>query len=366
MRTKIFIFSWLFIIVVFNPLTGIALQTPELIGRVSDYAMFLDGEKIEAIDERLRQIEDSTDVQIAILILHNLPEGNSKTFANKVYKDWKIGFKGSDKGILILIIRETNDIYIKIGSGLSADISAKDIKWIINDEMAPGFRKKQFAEGIDKGLNAIEMLLTVGGIDDAVIDNSQNTVATHNYSSSGNWFSRVMYLFLWVTIVYFTLRGAYRKNGNGLIFFFIFFFLPATFAFSILATNEAIGFWMTVGFVLLFILAKLIRLTTVEAIWIKARKIKQDLWNLDKKWLREVNKPPQKSGQRSDNEYITDNEQYYGYLYRRKKQAPIWLISVKYLIIMLFYAAFGIFILATYLITGQATNHYQKSTYKTW
>lgn len=365
MKVKKLFFRWLIVIFSMCPLTGIALETPALVGRISDYAMLLDGENIEKIDEKLRQIEDSTNVQIAILILQHWNNINIKTFANQVYADWKIGIKGSDMGILIIMERETDKIHIKQGNGLKKIITSRDIKWIIEDEMAPYFRKKQYPEGINSGLDAISLLITGYEIEQNIAEEVQQAESSEENSST-NWFTRVIYMFLWIILVYFTIRQGFRKNSPGQIFFFVFLWLPISFSLVLLAFNEIMGFWLTAGFVMMYVLAKLLRLTSIDAIWVKGRKIKIDLWNLDKKWLKDVNNPPQQSGERVKKEEAGNNEGYYGYLYKRKRQAPIWLITIKYLLIILFYAAFGSFILTAFLITGKAPSHFQKANYKTW
>ena len=64
----------------------------------------LSAEEHSALDAILAAIEDSTTVQIAVVIVQSIGSENPKMFATALFEHWGIGRADKDNGLLILSV----------------------------------------------------------------------------------------------------------------------------------------------------------------------------------------------------------------------------------------------------------------------
>ncbi len=67
----------------------------------------------------------------------------------------KIGEKGKDNGVLLLIVKDDRKIRIEVGYGLEGSLTDAESKMIIEKDIKPFFRNGDFYAGINAGVNAI-------------------------------------------------------------------------------------------------------------------------------------------------------------------------------------------------------------------
>ncbi|MCS6972997.1 MAG: TPM domain-containing protein [Cyclobacteriaceae bacterium] len=138
------------------------LDVPELWGmRVHDEAGLLSPQMREQLETRLKQYEDSTSNQIAILIIPSLKGEVLEDYSLRVAEKWKLGQKEKDNGVLLLIAVEDRKMRIEVGYGLEGVLPDVICSRIIRNEIAPRFRRNEFDEGVWAGIVAITQ--AIGG-----------------------------------------------------------------------------------------------------------------------------------------------------------------------------------------------------------
>jgi uncharacterized protein len=86
---------------------------------VSDLAHVLSPEAIARIDQVCTQLDHSqANSQIAVVTVQTLDGEDAAEYANQLEDKWKIGRKGSDKGVLILLAVGDHQRRIEVGYGL--------------------------------------------------------------------------------------------------------------------------------------------------------------------------------------------------------------------------------------------------------
>ncbi|MFN4227273.1 MAG: TPM domain-containing protein [Candidatus Ratteibacteria bacterium] len=141
----------LFLIVFF--LLFIALKP---IGYLNDFADLLTQRQKEEIEKKLREIEEKTGNEIVVLTIKSLEkEKTIEEYANEIFNNWKIGKKGKDNGVLILIVLNERQIRIEVGYGLEELLTDSKCGKIIRDVMAPSFKENDFYNGINKAIEVI-------------------------------------------------------------------------------------------------------------------------------------------------------------------------------------------------------------------
>jgi uncharacterized protein len=134
---------------------ALALDVPPLPGRVNDLAGILSRDKAQQLEERLRQFEQETGHQIAVLTIPSLEGDSLEDFSIRVAQNWKIGQKGFDNGVILLFVQKERKIRIEVGYGLEGILPDAVASRIIREEIAPRFRTGDYAGALDAGTEAI-------------------------------------------------------------------------------------------------------------------------------------------------------------------------------------------------------------------
>ncbi len=133
-----------------------ALEVPEHpAGRVTDYTDTLSANEISTLNKKLADFEEQTTNQIAVLIIPSLEGDNLEDYSIRLADKWKIGQKGKDNGVILLIVKNDRKLRIEVGYGLEAVLPDGLAGSIIRGEIAPLFRKNRFFAGINRGIDAI-------------------------------------------------------------------------------------------------------------------------------------------------------------------------------------------------------------------
>jgi len=137
---------------------GGAPVLPRPTGYVNDFAHLLDPAARSALDARLAAYDQATGNQIAVAIFADLGGVPINDFAAQL-EDWKVGRKGKDTGLLLLIALREREVRIEVGYGLENKITDTDAGAIIRDEIAPAFRAARYADGVNAAVSALQRLI---------------------------------------------------------------------------------------------------------------------------------------------------------------------------------------------------------------
>ena len=149
--------GWLFILMFFLrclPLAVYSLDVPRLQSYVNDYAGMISPSAKSKIEEELRAFEQSDSTQIVILTVPSLEGGNIEEFGIKVAEVWKVGQQGKDNGVLFLVSKQERKIRIEVGRGLEGKLTDLMAGRIIDQVIAPRFKRADFDGGFAAGVSA--------------------------------------------------------------------------------------------------------------------------------------------------------------------------------------------------------------------
>lgn len=122
---------------------------------VSDAANVLSPEQRQILEQKLVALDDSTSNQIAVVLIPTLDGYEVQEYANKLFREWGIGSKGTNNGVLILAAIDDRKVWIEVGYGLEGaipDIVASDI---YRNKIVPAFKEGNYYRGIDDAVNAL-------------------------------------------------------------------------------------------------------------------------------------------------------------------------------------------------------------------
>jgi len=139
----------------------LALDVPALKGRVVDLAHVLPSSTVDSLSARMADHETKTSNQAAVLILPSLAGEPLEEFSHRVATAWKLGQKGTDNGVLLLVALQERKVRIEVGYGLEGTLTDVRSAHIIRNEIVPRFRAGDFPGGVSAGVEAI--LRTIEG-----------------------------------------------------------------------------------------------------------------------------------------------------------------------------------------------------------
>lgn len=138
-----------------------ALDVPPLTGRVVDLAHVLPNSTVESLTARLTAHEGQSSNQVAVLTIPSLEGESLEEFTHRVATTWKLGQKGMDNGVLLLVAIKERKVRIEVGYGLEGVLTDIRSAQIIRNEIVPRFRAGDMPGGVTEGTNAI--LKTIEG-----------------------------------------------------------------------------------------------------------------------------------------------------------------------------------------------------------
>ena len=152
---KIFHLLWLGALLLSLSGSALALNVPSLTARVNDLAAMLSPATARQLEQSLQSFEQRDSTQIVVLTVPSLEGDSLEDFATRVFEAWKLGQKGRDNGVLLLIAKNDRKIRIEVGYGLEGRLTDLLAGRIIRDVIAPRFKSGNFDQGVLDGVNAI-------------------------------------------------------------------------------------------------------------------------------------------------------------------------------------------------------------------
>ena len=136
---------------------------PPLKSRVTDTIGMLTPDQRNALENVLKEHEDRTGNQIAVLLVASTAPEAIEQYSIRVADAWKLGRKGIDDGVILLVARDNPSalrrLRIEAGRGVQGSLTDAQSKRILQDVIAPHFRQNDFYGGLAAGVSAISALI---------------------------------------------------------------------------------------------------------------------------------------------------------------------------------------------------------------
>lgn len=125
---------------------------------INDYAHLLSPATVQALNAQQAEFEQKTTNQIVVAIFPSLENESLEDFTTRLEDQWKIGQKGKDNGILMTIFVKEHQVRIEVGYGLESVVTDAQAGDIIQRDITPNFRAKNYDAGVSAALNDLMQL----------------------------------------------------------------------------------------------------------------------------------------------------------------------------------------------------------------
>jgi uncharacterized protein len=122
---------------------------------VNDYTGTLTSGEIQQLEQKLVAFDDSTSIQVVVVILKSVGEYDINEYAMALGRNWGVGTKGKDNGVVVLVALGDRKIAIQTGYGVEGVLPDMYTRRIIDNDIKPYFKAGNYFKGLDAGTDAI-------------------------------------------------------------------------------------------------------------------------------------------------------------------------------------------------------------------
>jgi len=247
-----------FIAVLLASTISFAVDVPYLTGRVTDNAQIISDETRQSITERLKAHEDKTTNQIAVLTIPTLNGEGIEEYAVAVFNEWKLGQKGKDNGILVVVSPNDRRMRIEVGYGLEGTMPDGVAGSIIRNVITPHFKNNDYNKGIDEGVNAIIRVLEGGQPPEEVVADtgSKKSTGLNLEAPDMSLTERILIgAFIFGIIGLFTIVGIMTPGVGWFLYLFL---IPFWAMFPIMVVGSTGALYLLITYLIAYPVAKLL------------------------------------------------------------------------------------------------------------
>lgn len=222
----------MFAVLLVVPARAVVAETvaglPAPTGYVNDLAGVLTPEMRQSLEDLCTQVDHAAHAQIAVVTVKSLDPDKSGTtptieeFATALEDKWKVGAKGTDKGVLMIFVENPAPMHgrIEVGYGLEGVLNDAKVG-DVGREMKPILVSGDFNQGISLGVREVAQDIAA----DAGVTLNLGTNAApaqYHYETQPQMQVSPVALFVVGGIVVVVIAILIRTGHIGMLFFILF------------------------------------------------------------------------------------------------------------------------------------------------
>jgi uncharacterized protein len=183
-----------------------AFDFPPLTGRVVDQAGVMNAQSRAEVETKLKDLEDKSGIQLVVATVKSLQGGDIESYANELFRSWKLGQAQKNNGVLLLVAPAEHKVRIEVGYGLEGTLTDALSSVIIQSAIIPRFKTGDFSGGIERGVDGIISVLS----GDTADWQPKSEVRTEDIGTLFNALFPILFFCLFVFVFIYIVR-----NGHG-------------------------------------------------------------------------------------------------------------------------------------------------------
>jgi uncharacterized protein len=187
-------------------------KLPQPTSYVSDFAGVIDAASRERIEDLAAQVASKAHATIEVVTIHSLDGETIEDFTSALEDKWKVGPKGTDKGVVMVFAIQEHKRRIEVGYGLESILNDAKVG-DIGRSMVPQLQAGTYGPAILGGVQQISNVIAA----DAGVQLTQPEQATppvYHYAPvrhHNNW-GIIVFIIIFLLLVF---RGGGRGGGGG-------------------------------------------------------------------------------------------------------------------------------------------------------
>lgn len=183
-------------------------------GYVNDFASVLSADEKVALEATLKDFHDNYGGEVAVVTVPSLGNEVIETYANTLFREWGIGQKDKDNGVLLIVAIEDRALRIEVGYGYEGVLTDARSSEIIRNTITPYFKQSAYGRGISSGVDDILVVLKTGEVPVAHQDAFAPMPSSDDIST---WFLALFVIFPWLASIFGRSRSWWAGGVVGAI-----------------------------------------------------------------------------------------------------------------------------------------------------
>jgi uncharacterized protein len=175
-----------------------------LSGRVVDQAGVMTAEAKSDVEAKSKTLEDKSGIQLVVATVKSLQGSDIETYANQLFRFWKLGDAQKNNGALLLVAPTEHKVRIEVGYGLEGTLTDALSSVIISSAIVPRFKTGDYSGGIERGVDGIISVLS----GDSADWQQKTTVRTEDASSDFDKLFPILFFAIMIFIIWYLSRQA--------------------------------------------------------------------------------------------------------------------------------------------------------------
>jgi uncharacterized protein len=188
------------------------VAVPPLKSHVTDLTNTLSPDQVASLEQTLSAFEQRKGSQIAVLMIPTTQPEVIEQYSLRVAEAWKIGRKGIDDGVLLVIAKDDHSMRIETGYGVEGAVPDAVAKRVIREVITPPFRAGDFYLGIQQGIDRI-----IRAVDGEPLPPPTNRVRDNPSNNSRGIGQMLPFLLVAAFVIGGILRAIFGRMGGALI-----------------------------------------------------------------------------------------------------------------------------------------------------
>jgi uncharacterized protein len=175
---------------------------------VNDIAHVMTADQVASLERKLDAYDDSTSNQIVVVTVPTTGDYSIEDYALKILRDWGIGNKKNNNGVVVLAAIQDHKVTISIGYGLEGAIPDITAKAIIDNSIVPNFKgggDDNYYRGFDQATD--DLIKAAAGEYKAPEGYAQRGRRSHGFGSNG--IGIIVIIFIVIILI------ARNRGGGG-------------------------------------------------------------------------------------------------------------------------------------------------------
>ncbi len=176
---------------------------PALTSPVIDTTGTLDAATKQQLEAQALVLQQRKGSQLQVLVVPTTEPEDIAQYAVRAFEQWKIGRKGVDDGVLLVVAKNDRRVRIEVGYGLEGAIPDATSARVIQEYLVPKFRAGDYAGGITDASGALVKLIDGEPLPAPMTDHR----AERQGNGGGGWIFALFVAFIVAQVV----RGIFGK-----------------------------------------------------------------------------------------------------------------------------------------------------------
>lgn len=183
---------------------------------VNDFAGVIDASTEEKLNALCQEVEQKTNAQIAVVTIKTLDGEEASFYTAELFKQWGVGGKKDDRGVLILLATQDRKYWTEVGYGLEPILPDGKVGGF-GREMVPALRSGDYGAAVT--LNVQRVAQTIAADSNATLTGAAELPQQeYGNEDSGRGLAPFIPMIVIFLLIMLSNRGRRRRGGVPPVF----------------------------------------------------------------------------------------------------------------------------------------------------